>query len=58
MDRVFAICREGRVSQYMQALKSGVADMFTAPIDDAAFRRRSVRQLEKLGVVKKSGEAQ
>ncbi len=49
MENVFAICEEGNITQYMAALKSGVADMFTTPIDHEAFKRRTARQLEKLG---------
>lgn len=45
---IFAICQEGNVSQYMEALKSGVADMFTTPIDDTAFKRRTISKLEAL----------
>lgn len=51
MSNVFAICQEGVTAQYMEALKHGVADMFTAPIDHATFRRRTQRQLEKLGLL-------
>ena len=50
MENVFAICQEGNVPQYAEALKNGVADMFTSPIDSAAFKRRMMRQLEKLGI--------
>lgn len=46
-EKVFAICEEGNISQYMSALKCGVTDMFTTPIDHEAFKRRTTRQLEK-----------
>lgn len=47
---VFAVCKEGSLPQYMEALKRGVGDMVTAPIDTSAFKRRTMEQLEKLGV--------
>lgn len=47
-DKIFAICQEGNVSQYMTALKMGVLDMFTVPIDTGAFKRRIMKQYDKL----------
>lgn len=46
IENVLAICQEDRVTQYMEALKSGVADMLTAPIEENAFRRRMERVLK------------
>lgn len=46
-EKVFAICQEGSTDQYRTALMNGVADLLTAPIDHAAFRRRTEKQLEK-----------
>lgn len=48
MDMVFAICQEGIVAQYRAALRGGAADLFTAPIDPATFRRRTIRQIDKV----------
>ncbi len=49
-NNVFAVCEEGNVSQYMTALKNGVTDMFTTPIDQGAFKRRTARHMEKMGI--------
>lgn len=49
-ENMFAICEEGNVSQYLCALKSGVADMFTTPIDHETFKRRTIKKLEELGI--------
>lgn len=46
-DQIIAICQEGDVNQYMAALKGGVGDMITTPIDKEAFKRRTARQMEK-----------
>ena len=50
VENTFAVCEEGNVSQYMSALKNGVADIITTPIDNAAFKRRMQKQLEKLNL--------
>lgn len=52
IENVFAICEEGNTIQYLAALESGIADMFTTPIDRDAFKRRMIRQLEKMGLIK------
>lgn len=50
MEHILAVCEEGNVAQYMTALQSGVADLITTPIDVDAFKRRTAKQLEKLGL--------
>ncbi|MDD3369277.1 MAG: diguanylate cyclase [Lachnospiraceae bacterium] len=57
MDQVFAICAEGNIPQYRVALGSGVADMFTTPLDSAAFKRRTEKHLEKVGVLEEKTNA-
>lgn len=47
-DSIISICEEGNVEQYLIALKNGVGDMLTKPIDVDIFRRRLSSQLEKL----------
>lgn len=49
-ERTFAVCQEGSTAQYAAALRWGVADLLTEPLDAAAFKRRVLRQLEKLGL--------
>lgn len=48
MDNVFAICQEGKVPQYKNALQHGAADIIMTPIDNDSFKRRLKRQMEKL----------
>lgn len=50
MKNIIAICEEGNIDQYLSALKSGIADMITTPIDHEAFKRRTLRHLEKHGI--------
>lgn len=49
-ENMFAVCEEGNISQYMSALNGGVADIIKTPIDNAAFKRRMQKQLEKLNL--------
>lgn len=53
MGHVYAICQEGNVEQYMNALQSGVHDMITTPIDADAFKRRIAKQFEALDILQK-----
>lgn len=52
-EETFAVCLEGSISQYSEALSNHVADMFTTPIDAAAFKRRTLRKLDALGITHK-----
>lgn len=52
MENVLAICPEGELRQYQQAMMAGVADILTAPIDKAAFKRRTLKHLEDIGITK------
>lgn len=45
--RVIAICKEGELTQYAAAIEHGVLDLFTAPIDAEAFKRRTNIHLNK-----------
>lgn len=47
MDKVVAICREGDLAQYKAAMQAGVWDILSAPIDGAAFKRRTNVYLER-----------
>lgn len=53
IKNVFAICREGNISQYLAALHSGIGDLFTAPLDYEGFKRRIVHRLEEFGILEK-----
>lgn len=50
-NRCFAICQESNMAQYKDALDYGTADILTTPLDGAMFKRKTFRQLEKLGIV-------
>lgn len=49
-QKIIAVCEEGNVAQYLAALNSGIADMVTEPIEHDAFKKRTIRYLEKLGL--------
>lgn len=49
-EAIISICQEGNVEQYLAALKNGVGDMLTKPIDIDIFKRGLNRQLEKLNI--------
>lgn len=51
MEHVVAICQEGNLSQMREALKHGISDMLMAPLDKAAFKRRTLRHLEKMDII-------
>ena len=40
-ENIMAICQEGNLPQYAEAIQNGVADLLSAPLDTAAFKRRS-----------------
>ena len=49
---VLAICQEGNMVQFRQALEYGAADILTAPLDGNAFKRRTLKQLEQFGITR------
>lgn len=49
-DKILAVCEEGRMSQYKTALEYGVADILAEPLDSAAVKRRTIRQLQGTGI--------
>ena len=46
---VIAVCQEGNLSQYREALLHAVADVLTVPTDAEKLRRRSVIQMKRNG---------
>lgn len=46
-DKILAVCEEGHMAQYKAALMNGVADILAAPLDGAAVKRRTLRQLQQ-----------
>ncbi|MDD2647677.1 MAG: diguanylate cyclase [Eubacteriales bacterium] len=44
---VIAICREGELGQYSQAIAAGVKEIVTTPIDIGVLKRRAEHALEK-----------
>lgn len=40
-EKIIAICQEGNLPQYALAIQNRIADMLAAPLDTAAFKRRS-----------------
>lgn len=47
-EKTLAVCEEGCMPQYRNALASGVADILATPLDAAAVKRRTVRQISEL----------
>lgn len=45
-SKIIAICQEGNLPQYMNAIKHGIADLLTAPMDTMAFKRRTNIQIK------------
>lgn len=52
--KIFAICQEGNMEQMMIALKQGVSEVLSAPLDGGAFKRRTIIQLEQSGLINTS----
>ncbi|MDD3369259.1 MAG: GGDEF domain-containing protein [Lachnospiraceae bacterium] len=47
----FAICEEGNMSQFRAAMAAGAEDILSYPLESAAFKRRTIKQLQKLGII-------
>lgn len=50
--KCIAICNEGDMEQYGEAIKRKVSDILSAPMDSYAFKRRTYRMLQKRGIEK------